>query len=460
MSDSGSSAFLNHIMAILQADQILALVMVLVCIMCAGLAAGLTIGLVSIDRNELSLTLINGTPEEKKQAKAILPLLKDHHWLLVTLFLFNATANEALPLFLGDVVPRVASVIIATFTVLIFGEIIPSSIFSGPNQMKLAASLSWVVYLLLFLFYPVAKPIGMFLDRWLGKHDTDSHQAPFNAKDLYTLLSMARDSSGGAPPREGDSLSRNQQLAKYGAVSRASSRTNSARNSFREDSDVENPQDEAPCHEPDLDDLTEHQAPLLLRSADEDDENLLEPDVVTIAQGAIVCSRIYVAEITQASFKSVDADRIVCLEFLEEIGRYGHSRILVTRNKNLLGYLLVKELLRNVSRYLQKGATKNGKAEKALHVRDLHIYPVEYCSKTITVLDALNIMQTGKSRIGVVSSDGTSFGDIHGYFTLEDVMENIIQEEINDETDAVLKRMLFQRGINISSTPSYEAHTT
>ncbi len=80
--------------------------MTMVCILCAGLAAGLTIGLVSMDRNELRLMLINGTSEQKQQAKRILPIIKDHHWLLVTLFLFNAMANEALPIFLSGLVPE------------------------------------------------------------------------------------------------------------------------------------------------------------------------------------------------------------------------------------------------------------------------------------------------------------------------------------------------------------------
>jgi metal transporter CNNM len=123
--------------------------MVCLCILSAGLAAGLTIGLISIDRNELRLMSINGTEEQKKQAAKILPLIKDHHWLLVTLFLFNATANEALPVFLTGLVPEYAAIVyaalpripsslnslpahrIAAFSVLVFGEILPSSIFSG-----------------------------------------------------------------------------------------------------------------------------------------------------------------------------------------------------------------------------------------------------------------------------------------------------------------------------------------
>ncbi len=170
------------------------LVLCFVCILCAGLAAGLTIGLVSIDHKELKLLTINGTDEEKAQAAKILPLIKDHHWLLVTLFLFNASANEALPVFLSAIVPEYMAIILSTFCVLIFGEIIPSSVFSGPNQLRIAASFSWVVKVLLAVFYVVARPIGLFLDWWLGRHDEED-ASPFNARDLYTLLSLSRETT-------------------------------------------------------------------------------------------------------------------------------------------------------------------------------------------------------------------------------------------------------------------------
>jgi metal transporter CNNM len=435
----------------LSPDHIFAICMVIVCVVCAGLAAGLTIGLVSIDKNELNLTLINGSPEEKRQARAILPIIKDHHWLLVTLFLFNAAANETLPLFLGDLVPRFMSVIIATFTVLIFGEILPSSVFSGPSQMKIAAELSGVVYVLLILFYPVARPIGLFLDFWLGKHDL-TNQAPFNAKDLYTLLSMARVETPRAAPEDGalgfaedGAFGDGQQFTPlYGALSRNHSRTSSRAGSFH--SDLDNMGES-------LESLGEHQAPLLLRSTDANDANLLEHDVVTIAQGAIVCSKIFVEEITQDSFYSVQADRVVCLEFLEEVGRCGHSRIPVKHGDAILGYLLAKELLCKITYYVQRSLNASkakNVGEKSLLVRELHIHPMQYCTPTMTVLNALNVLQRGTSRVGVVTSDGTAFGEVKGYFTLEDVMENIIQEEIDDETDNTRKMKARMASYHIS----------
>jgi hypothetical protein len=43
--------------------------------------------------------------EEKRAAEKLIPLVEQHHWLLVTLLLCNALANEALPLFLDRLVP-------------------------------------------------------------------------------------------------------------------------------------------------------------------------------------------------------------------------------------------------------------------------------------------------------------------------------------------------------------------
>ena len=82
------------------------LVMTLVCVTMAAIAAGLTMGLLSLDPLDLHIkTRASSSQEERKQAKSILPILQDHHRLLVTLLLLNSIANEALPLFLDNLVP-------------------------------------------------------------------------------------------------------------------------------------------------------------------------------------------------------------------------------------------------------------------------------------------------------------------------------------------------------------------
>ena len=83
-----------------------------VCIVSAALAAGLTMGMVSVELLDLKVKLRTGTDDERAHARALLPLKQrePHHQLLVTLLLYNALANEALPLFLDELVPSYAAV--------------------------------------------------------------------------------------------------------------------------------------------------------------------------------------------------------------------------------------------------------------------------------------------------------------------------------------------------------------
>jgi metal transporter CNNM len=80
--------------------------LMIVCVLCAAIAAGMTVGLLSLDVLKLKIKRLTGTEKERKAAEKILPLLKDHHLLLCTLLLFNALANESLPIFLDAVVAR------------------------------------------------------------------------------------------------------------------------------------------------------------------------------------------------------------------------------------------------------------------------------------------------------------------------------------------------------------------
>ena len=87
--------------------------------------SGLTVGLLSIDDLVLEMKIKSGTEEEQNQASRLLPLISNHHLLMVTLLISNAAAMEALPLFLGYMVPSYAAIIISVTLVLAFGEIIP-----------------------------------------------------------------------------------------------------------------------------------------------------------------------------------------------------------------------------------------------------------------------------------------------------------------------------------------------
>jgi hypothetical protein len=60
---------------------VLNIILVFVCLICAGLASGLTQGLLSLDITEMTIKSRSGTPIEKKYADKVLPIIKRHHLL-------------------------------------------------------------------------------------------------------------------------------------------------------------------------------------------------------------------------------------------------------------------------------------------------------------------------------------------------------------------------------------------
>src|SRR3989338_5801632 len=69
-------------------------------VLLAGLMSGLTIGLMSLDLVQLQVLENCGTETERSYAKKIIPVVRRHHLLLVSLLLSNAAAMEALPILL------------------------------------------------------------------------------------------------------------------------------------------------------------------------------------------------------------------------------------------------------------------------------------------------------------------------------------------------------------------------
>lgn len=147
-------------------------------------------GLVSQELLDLKIKEIAGSAQEKAQARSVLPLIKDHHRLLVTLLLMNAMANEALPLFLDKIVPGYVAVIMSVTLVLFFGEIIPSAIFSGPNKLAISSKLAPIVQFLLWILCPLAFPIAKVLDKVLHEEGEDGVMQKYDRAELSALVRL------------------------------------------------------------------------------------------------------------------------------------------------------------------------------------------------------------------------------------------------------------------------------
>lgn len=162
------------------------------CVIFAGLASGLTQGLLSLDLMELQIKVASGTPIEKSCAARIIPVISNHHLLLVTLMLWNALATEALPIFLNGLVSEYEAILISVTLVLLFGEIIPASILTGPNQLKITAFFTPLVNLVLFLLYPIAFPISKILDYIIGHSDGPP---VYNRREIATMMQIQHEES-------------------------------------------------------------------------------------------------------------------------------------------------------------------------------------------------------------------------------------------------------------------------
>lgn len=142
----------------------------------AGLMSGLTVGLMSFDGKNLSILMSQSKDAvQRARAKRVHALVKHHHFLLVTLLLWNAAAFESLPLFLDRLMPSWAAVIVSVTFILIFGEIVPQAVCTGPKRLAIGASAYYLVLVLEYLAFPVAWVFGKLLDFILGsRHDRDA----------------------------------------------------------------------------------------------------------------------------------------------------------------------------------------------------------------------------------------------------------------------------------------------
>ncbi|XP_043715127.1 DUF21 domain-containing protein At2g14520-like isoform X3 [Telopea speciosissima] len=157
----------------------------------AGLMSGLTLGLMSISKVDLEVLVNAGQPQDRKNAVKILPVVKNQHLLLCTLLICNALAMEALPIFLDAILPAWGAILISVTLILAFGEIIPQAICSRYG-LSVGAKLVGFVRVLMFVVFPISYPISKLLDWILGK----GHFVLFRRAELKSLVNLHAHEAG------------------------------------------------------------------------------------------------------------------------------------------------------------------------------------------------------------------------------------------------------------------------
>lgn len=152
----------------------------------AGVMSGMTVGLMGVDQIGLKLKLESGSPLEKRQAQRILPLLEDHHLLLVTLLLANAVALETLPLVIDSVLGNIPAIIFSVLLTIAFSEIIPQALCIGEHRIILASFFAPLIKTMLIVLWPISFPIAKLLDKVIG----ESHFHKFSDDQLKTFFKL------------------------------------------------------------------------------------------------------------------------------------------------------------------------------------------------------------------------------------------------------------------------------
>ncbi|KAK9945345.1 hypothetical protein M0R45_010865 [Rubus argutus] len=378
-----------------------------VLVLFAGIMSGLTLGLMSLNLVDLEILQRSGTAAQKKQAATILPVVKKQHQLLVTLLLCNACAMEALPLYLDEIFHPVVAVLLSVTFVLIFGEIIPQAVCSRYG-LSVGSNFVWLVRFLMIICYPIAYPIGKFLDLVLG-HGDDL----FRRAQLKALVSIHGLEAG-----KGGELTHDETTIISGAL-----------------------------------DLTEKTA-----------EEAMTP--------------------IESTF-SLDVNSKLDWEAIGKILARGHSRVPVYSGnpKNIIGLLLVKSLLTvraetetpvsavsirrmprvpadmplyDILNEFQKGsshlaavvkikgkskipllAVERGKMEEDRPINGCVAIDVDKGPRSLTNMPSLQENDSTTNGISNLSDD-IEDGEVIGIITLEDVFEELLQEEIVDETDVYI----------------------
>lgn len=137
---------------------------ILLLVALAGTMAGLTLALFSLKLSTLERKVRMGEPH----AETVLKIREKSNLLLCTLLLGNVASYTAMTVFLDSLTTGVITGLIATALIFIFGEILPQAIFPR-YALLIGAKLSWLVWILIVLFYPVSAPIAWLLDKMLGK---------------------------------------------------------------------------------------------------------------------------------------------------------------------------------------------------------------------------------------------------------------------------------------------------
>lgn len=434
--------------------------MSLALVLFGGLMSGLTVGMFSLDPLKLELVLRDedASDIERRRAQLVAPLISQHHRLLVTLLLANAVAMEALPIFLDEIVAPWMAVLLSVSFVLIFGEVLPQALCTK-DPLAIGARFAPIIRILMILTFPVGYPLARALDFVLGHGDSNS--ILFKRSELKVLVDLLAQPE--VELSERDSSNREHLNLHKSGIHSAPTTPKS-----RVTDDVQISVDESS--------LSEDEAQLLLgkhagsdeiKTADRslcksvsksgegkskkkqqssnkrnsalNDSAFVSKDEALIMKGALDLSRKTVSDAMKpiSHVFMLSASSVLSEDLLVQIMSAGYSRIPVFDNNrhNVKGVLLVNRLI-VIS------------PEENRPLRTVPMRAPRFVPPSMPLTAILDEFQRGQTHLAVVTDfwreysrsvhtgrDADPLWAIIGIISIEDVLEEILQEEIFDERD-------------------------
>ncbi|XP_052757265.1 unextended protein-like [Galleria mellonella] len=163
-------------------------ILILICLMFSALFSGLNLGLMSLDRTELKIIANTGTEQERKYARAIMPVRDHGNYLLCSILLGNVAVNSTFTILLDELTSGLFAVIFSTLAIVLLGEITPQAICSRHGLMVGAKSIM-ITKAVMALTAPMAFPVSKLLDYFLG----EEIGSVYNRERLKELVKVTTD---------------------------------------------------------------------------------------------------------------------------------------------------------------------------------------------------------------------------------------------------------------------------
>jgi metal transporter CNNM len=326
-------------------------IVILVCM--SGLFSGLTLGLLGLDLMGLEI-VIKGSkdPVERANARKIYEVRKQGNLLLCTLLLGNVAVNSALAILSSEVFSGLGGFFASTFTIVIFGEILPQATCAR-YALAIGARTVWIVQIFKYLLFVITWPIAKLLDIMLGEEAATFH----SQGEMSVML---------------------QNYVKEGAMAQ---------------------------------------------------------DEVDMMTGALAYKDKTAADVMTpvSSMFTLSINNKLDFKSLSDIFKSGFSRIPVlgADQNDVVGMILTKDLI-----MIDPEDGHTVMAAMQLFGRNVHqVYP------NMKLPDVLQDFKSGSGHLAVVMDVNNEdeardpFYEVQGLVTLEDIIEEILQAEIVDETD-------------------------